>query len=321
MFFTTLRIVIIVANLSMLLIVVVWIWLDSVHSVCWNGFVVWWSSEQVNHIYTIIMYRISYFVARSHWHRVILVILWHDLPWGATRHCSISLSLSPVLNCATWKGVPQEIRQLYLQVCNNDYIYIYVYEYNCHLRSGRNISSCRLEPGDSNLEMKWEGFWLKQITAAVSQAKVARRPWIGRSLSLSEWLRQMQTGTLGQRTMGDDGTQGEKQVSWTCRIDKLWEDLCHRPFYTHTLGFKPSIHSILAPTLDGQRTAFGCGKQFDVIHFKSKFFFANQFSDNFWYLLHLGLTFVSHTQNRMVEETRPQAEMLGGEAGSTKSVE
>ena len=72
----------------------------------------------------------------------------------------------------------------------------------------------------------------------------------------------------GQRTMGDDGTQGEKQVSWT-RIDKLWEDLCHRPFYTHTLGFKPSI---LASTLDGQRTAFGCGKQFDVIHFKSKFF-------------------------------------------------
>lgn len=127
MFFTTLRIVIIVANLSMLLIVVVWIWLDSVHSVCWNGFVVWWSSEQVNHIYTIIMYRISYFVARSHWHRVILVILWHDLPWGATRHCSISLSLSPVLNCATWKEVPREIRQLYLQVCNNDYIYIYTY--------------------------------------------------------------------------------------------------------------------------------------------------------------------------------------------------
>ena len=38
-------------------------------------------------------------------------------------------------------------------------------------------------------------------------------------------------------------------------------------------------------------------------------------------MLHLGLTFVSHTQNRMVEETRPQAEMLGGEAGSTKSVE
>ena len=25
----------------------------------------------------------------------------------------------------------------------------------------------------------------------------------------------------GQRTMGDDGTQGEKHVSWTCRIDKL----------------------------------------------------------------------------------------------------
>lgn len=94
MFFTTLGIVIIVANLSMLLIVVEWIWLDSVHSVCWNGFVVWWSSEQVNHIYTYIMYRISYFVARSHWHRVILVILWHDLPWDATRHCSISLSLS-----------------------------------------------------------------------------------------------------------------------------------------------------------------------------------------------------------------------------------
>lgn len=76
------------------------------------------------------------------------------------------------------------------------------------LESGRNISSCRLEPGDSNLEMKWEGFWLKQITAAVSQAKVARRPWIGRSLSLSEWLRQMQTGTRDKgrwETMGLKG--------------------------------------------------------------------------------------------------------------------
>ena len=127
---------------------------------------------------------------------------------GVPRDIVRSLSLSPVLNCATWKEVPREIRQLYLQVCNSDYIYIYVYEYNCHLRSGRNISSCRLEPGDSNLEMKWEGFWLKQITAAVSQAKVARRPWIGRSLSLSEWLRQMQTGTRDKgrwETMGLKG--------------------------------------------------------------------------------------------------------------------
>lgn len=121
----------------------------------------------------------------------------------------------------------------------NIYIYIYVYEYNCHLRSGRNISSCRLEPGDSNLEMKWEGFWLKQITAAVSQAKVARRPWIGRSLSLSEWLRQMQTGTRDKGRWETMGLKGRNKSPGPATLTS-----CEKTFATGRSTRIPLVSSL-----------------------------------------------------------------------------